>query len=387
MANEVTKIGKKLDKVVADMKKLAPKFVKASGDEKIKILDKLKTLTSQRDDLKGKLETAVMDAEKSVTLQIEINNIIKEVITEEEPIITPDEEDKLDALAQASANDLKKFAKSLSRDEVQEARNQVNEAIDRATTVYQIATPSPQSILVGELKQLFPNKAIVTEVGDVDGYESVLMFNLSVRDLKTIKDNVGDVLVWKYPIGKAKTVIDGPGKIKESVNEAEVKKDRLDEAVGATLVISLLLAAPKAIELFTRGMSRLVRGFKGLVGKKEAKTEEEQFELAKKIIGFTHKWHDLYIKIVQFILRVTGVYTKAKVDPKSPEAKKIAKVIFIIIVIGLGIYGGVQSVKHFYNAYKGIGQLGTEVGTGGLEAALTSVKGTEVKEFLSKIIS
>jgi hypothetical protein len=111
MANEVTKIGKKLDKVVADMKKLAPKFVKASGDEKIKILDKLKTLTSQRDDLKGKLETAVMDAEKSVTLQIEINNIIKEVITEEEPIITPDEEDKLDALAQASANDLKKFAK------------------------------------------------------------------------------------------------------------------------------------------------------------------------------------------------------------------------------------------------------------------------------------
>ena len=295
MANEVTKIGKKLDKVVADMKKLAPKFVKASGDEKIKILDKRKTLTSQRDDLKGKLETAVMDAEKSVTLQIEINNIIKEVITEEEPIITPDEEDKLDALAQASANDLKKFAKTLSRDEVQEARNQVN--------------------------------------------------------------------------------------------EAEVKKDRLDEAVGATLVISLLLAAPKAIELFTRGMSRLVRGFKNLVGKKEAKTEEEQFELAKKIIGFTHKWHDLYIKIVQFILRVTGVYTKAKVDPKSPEAKKIAKVIFIIIVIGLGIYGGVQSVKHFYNAYKGIGQLGAEVGTGGLEAALTSIKGTEVKEFLSKVIN
>lgn len=219
---------------------------------------------------------------------------LKNILLEEDPIITSDEENKLDALAKSSANDLKKFAKSLSQDEVQEAKNQVN--------------------------------------------------------------------------------------------EAEVKKDRLEEAVGVTLVISLLLAAPKAIELFTKGMSRLVRGFKNLVGKKEAKTEEEQFELAKKIIGFTHKWHDLYIKIVQFILRITGVYKKAKVDPKSPEAKKIAQVIFIIIVIGLGIYGGVQSVKHFYNAYKGIGQLGTEVGTGGFEAALTGIKGSEVKDFLAKII-
>ena len=40
MANEVTKIGKKLDKAIADMKKLAPKFVKASGDKKQEILDK-----------------------------------------------------------------------------------------------------------------------------------------------------------------------------------------------------------------------------------------------------------------------------------------------------------------------------------------------------------
>lgn len=219
---------------------------------------------------------------------------LKNILLEEDPIITSDEENKLDALAKSSANDLKRFAKSLSQDDIQEARNQVN--------------------------------------------------------------------------------------------EAEVKKDRLEEAVGATLIISLLLAAPKAVELFTKGMSKLVRGFKNLVGKREAKTDEEQFELAKKIIEFTHKWHDLYVKIVQFILRITGVYRKANVDPKSPQAKKIAKVVFIILVIGLGIYGGVQSVKHFYNAYKGIGQLGTEVGTGGFEAALTTIKGTEVKDFLAKII-
>ena len=38
MANEVTKIGKKLDKAIADMKKLAPKYVKADGDKKEDIL-------------------------------------------------------------------------------------------------------------------------------------------------------------------------------------------------------------------------------------------------------------------------------------------------------------------------------------------------------------
>jgi|TARA_R100000482_G_C4996491_1_gene89648 uncharacterized protein Yka (UPF0111/DUF47 family) len=82
MANEVTKIGKKLDKAIADMKKLAPKFVKASGDKKQEILDKLKQLTSERDDLKNQLEKAVMDAEKSVTLKTEINRLIDDVLTE-----------------------------------------------------------------------------------------------------------------------------------------------------------------------------------------------------------------------------------------------------------------------------------------------------------------
>lgn len=82
MANEVTKIGKKLDKTIADMKKLAPKFVKASGDKKQEILDKLKKLTSERDDLKKQLEKAVMDAEKSVTLKTEIRQMIDDILNE-----------------------------------------------------------------------------------------------------------------------------------------------------------------------------------------------------------------------------------------------------------------------------------------------------------------
>ena len=82
MANEVTKIGKKLDKVVADMKKLAPKYVKATGDKKQEILEKLKKLTSERDDLKNQLSSAVNDLEKSVKLQIEsfVNSTLDEIL-------------------------------------------------------------------------------------------------------------------------------------------------------------------------------------------------------------------------------------------------------------------------------------------------------------------
>ena len=84
MANEVTKIGKKLDKVVADMKKLAPKFVKETGDKKQEILEKLKKLTSERDDLKNQLSSAVNDLEKSVKLQIEsfVDNTLNEMLND-----------------------------------------------------------------------------------------------------------------------------------------------------------------------------------------------------------------------------------------------------------------------------------------------------------------
>lgn len=82
MANEVTKIGKKLDKTIADMKKLAPKYVKADGDKKQEILKKLKELTADRDNLKDQLEKAVMKAEKSVELKIEIKSLINNLIDE-----------------------------------------------------------------------------------------------------------------------------------------------------------------------------------------------------------------------------------------------------------------------------------------------------------------
>ena len=81
-SKKVNKVGKEFDKVVDEMKKLAPKFAKADGKEKDKILKKLKELTAKKKDLKAEIERSVMDAEKDVDLQIEIKQMIKSVLSE-----------------------------------------------------------------------------------------------------------------------------------------------------------------------------------------------------------------------------------------------------------------------------------------------------------------
>ena len=84
----------------------------------------------------------------------------------------------------------------------------VNEAVSRDTKIYQIATPAPQSMIKEELEELFGDdyRNIVTEFKEDEGYESVLMFNLSKSDIKKIEDNIADVLIWEYSIKKGKTI-------------------------------------------------------------------------------------------------------------------------------------------------------------------------------------
>ena len=103
----------------------------------------------------------------------------------------------------------------------------VNESVSRSTKIYQIATPAPQSQLVLDLEELFSvytgtdYRSIVTEFKEDEGYESVLMFNLSKSDIKKIEDNIADVLIWEYSIKKGKTIT-------ESV--VTEKKEEKDEA-------------------------------------------------------------------------------------------------------------------------------------------------------------
>ena len=92
----------------------------------------------------------------------------------------------------------------------------VNEAVAKNTKVYQIATPAPKAMLVGELEDLFGDdyRHIVTEFDDDERYESVLVFNLTKSDIKKIQEEIGDVLIWEYSIKKGKA-------ISESLTEAK----------------------------------------------------------------------------------------------------------------------------------------------------------------------
>ena len=91
----------------------------------------------------------------------------------------------------------------------------VNEAVAKNTKIYCIATPAPRSILAGELEDLFGTdyRHIITEFEDDERYESVLVFNLTPRDIKRIQEEIADVLIWEYSIKKGK-------EISESLTEA-----------------------------------------------------------------------------------------------------------------------------------------------------------------------
>ena len=109
------------------------------------------------------------------------------------------------------------------------AESTVTEAVSRATKIYQIATPAPKAMLVGELEDLFGDdyRNIVTEFDDDERYESVLVFNLTPRDIKRIQEEIADVLIWEYSIKKGKEISES------AMIEALSKSDR--KAIAYTM--------------------------------------------------------------------------------------------------------------------------------------------------------
>jgi hypothetical protein len=77
----------------------------------------------------------------------------------------------------------------------------INEASYGQNYLYEIATPQPTSMLVEELEDLFGKGRIIA--GDwksPEGFESVAMLNLTPTDVKKIKSEIGDVLVFRMEI-------------------------------------------------------------------------------------------------------------------------------------------------------------------------------------------
>lgn len=165
--------------------------------------------------------------------------------------------------------------------------------------------------------------------------------------------------------------------IKQQVDQAPI-----DEALGAVGIIGIILAAPKVVELLAKGLRALIGTYRKFFGKKQASSEEEQKDIAEKIINFTHKWHKSYIKGLSWILKVSGIYKKAQIDDPQQQMKA-ASLLYYTIIAGLAVYSGIGAIGAFKSAAS-TANLG-DFSLGTLESAMATIKSGEVVEFLGKL--
>jgi len=167
--------------------------------------------------------------------------------------------------------------------------------------------------------------------------------------------------------------------IQANVQAANVK---VAEAVGIVTVVGALLAAPKVIELLAKGMQKLFSTYKKLFKRDAAKGEQEQLQVAKTLIEFSHKWHKLYPKGIKWILSASGLFKKAGINSEQDQMKA-AELIYYTILAGLAVYSGVGAVSAFKSAAASADLGGFSLGS--FETAMSTIKSGEVAAFLSKI--
>jgi len=167
----------------------------------------------------------------------------------------------------------------------------------------------------------------------------------------------------------------------EIEQEVESSEEELNEALGTIAIIGFILALPKVVELFVKGIGKLVAVWKKLVKPGQAKGQEEEF--AHNIIEFTHKWHKAYIKGLKFILKISGIFKKAGIEGDSAQ-EKAAEMLYYTIIAGLAVYSGFGAVGAFKGAVTGAAHGGS-FSLAAFEAAMASVKTSEVSSFLGKV--
>lgn len=170
-------------------------------------------------------------------------------------------------------------------------------------------------------------------------------------------------------------------------NKEEIQQDvanadaELNEALGAVAIIGMILAAPKVVELFVKGIGKIVGVWKKLVKPGQAKGNEEEF--AHNIIEFTHKWHKVYIKGVKWILKLSGIFKKAGIQGDAAQ-DKAAEAVYYVIIAALAVYSGIGAVSAFKGAVSGAAHGGS-FSLAALESAMAGIKSSEVAGFVSKL--
>lgn len=151
------------------------------------------------------------------------------------------------------------------------------------------------------------------------------------------------------------------------------EKGELNEEIGTLLIISIIAAAPKALEIIAKAMGKLIKVFKTKVKGQE---DADDPAFIKGVLDFAHKWHKGYIQMIKWLLWATGILAKAKLKKDDPGAKKAAEVIYYVIVFGLMMASGAGAVGA---AAKGHASMAAG------EGALAAIKTAEVIEFLGAL--
>ena len=167
----------------------------------------------------------------------------------------------------------------------------------------------------------------------------------------------------------------------EIEQEVEDTEEKLNESLGAFAIIGFILALPKVVELFVKGIGKLVAVWKKLVKPGQAKGQEEEF--AHNIIEFTHKWHKAYVKGLKFILKLSGIFKKAGIEGDAAQ-DKAAEMLYYTIIAGLAVYSGIGAIGAFKGAMTGAAHGGS-FSIAAFEAAMASIKTSEVSSFLGKL--
>lgn len=127
---------------------------------------------------------------------------------------------------------------------------------------------------------------------------------------------------------------------------ADRDDDSLNEVVlSVPVIISIVLSAPGLIKILAKSFSVVARAIKKLFRKNKTK---EGDSYAEKVINFTERWHESYIKVVVKTLTVAGVFKAAGISDRAQQEKS-ARVVFYTIVFGFAVFAGYASVQSIYH--------------------------------------
>ena len=163
---------------------------------------------------------------------------------------------------------------------------------------------------------------------------------------------------------------------------ASIDAGQVNESLGAIAIIGFILAMPRVIELMAKPIGKFIKLSRKFLKPKAVNDEKA---VAEAIIHFAHKWHGSYIKIVKWILEVSGTFKKAGIKSDS-QKNKAAELVYYIIIAALAVYSGIGSI----HAFKELAAAGIETGTlslAALESAMTSIKTQEVATFVKKLVA